>query len=142
MTAASLALQEAVYAALSVDAALATLLGRPNADPADNGVFDHVPEKTAFPYVTIGDDTQADWSDKEVDGEEHTLTLHAWSRHRGRRQVKQILGRLKALLHKQTLAMAGHDSVLIRFDFELTMLDPDGKTYHGAIRFRALTRTA
>ena len=61
-----------------------------------SGVFDHVPEGQAFPYVTIGESTAADFSTKTEAGQEHTITIHAWSRERGRKETKQILARIYA----------------------------------------------
>lgn len=101
-------------------------------------VYDHVPQNADFPYVTLGDDTQADWSAKDARGHEHTLTLHAWSRQAGRTQVKELLGAIVAALGGR-LEVAGHWNVDLYPEFETTFLEEDGKTYHGVIRFRALT---
>lgn len=126
MSDASLAIQTAIFAALA--AALTPVK-----------VYDHAPQNQAFPYVTIGDDTQIDWSSKSMRGEEHTLTIHTWSRARGRKYAKELLADIKEALHEVRLTLTGNFNVLTRFDFAQTFLDEDGITYHGVIRFRALT---
>lgn len=127
-------LQKAIYTVLSGDA---TLLGL-----ATGGVFDCPQEDTSFPYVTIGDDTLADWSSKTFDGKEATITIHSWSEAMGREEVKKIMDRIDTLLHNGSLSMTGHSLVVMQFDFAETLRDPDGRTYHGVQRFRALTKEA
>ena len=126
MSDASWEIQKAVFAAL--DTALSV------------SVYDHVPQNTAPPYVTLGDDTVQDWSTKTTEGEESTLTIHAWSRHEGRKEVKQLLGTIKTALHEVTLSLTGFTNILTRFDFEDTFLDADGLTYHGVMRFKMLVQ--
>ena len=77
----SWALQQAIYTALTGDSTLMAMI---------TGVHDHVPQETAFPYVTIGESTARDWRTVGRKGAEATLILHAWSRSRGRKQAKQI----------------------------------------------------
>ncbi len=134
----SLALQQAIYGALVADG---TLMGMVT------GVFDRAPDGQPCPYVALGEDTVVDASDKLQDGQRHTLNLHVWSRPnpgqagdaRGRKQAKDILARLHALLHRQNIAVTGAILVLLRFEFEETLLDQDGITFHGIARYRALT---
>ncbi len=126
MSLAAWELQRAVYAALT--AAL---------DPVP--VYDDVPAGATGAYVTVGEMTAADASDKTQDGEDHTLTLHVWSTYPGKKEVKELMARIKAALHDQPLAIVGHDLVSLRFEFATDFLDPDGITRHGVIRFGAFT---
>lgn len=123
-------LQKAVFAALDGDATLGALI---------SGVFDHVPPGTEFPYVTVGEVTVRDESTMAKDGQVHTVTVHSWSRGRGRKELKQVMGEVYRILHKGTLAVAGQDVAGMMFEFADTLLDPDGLTYHGVQRFRAVT---
>lgn len=132
MSDASWELQKAVYAALDGDATLGALI---------TGVFDHVPPDTAFPYVTVGEVTVADASTMGKDGQAHTITVHSWSRGRGRKEVKDIMAEVYRVLHKANLALTGHDLAGMMFEFASTLTDPDGLTYHGVQRFRAVTMT-
>ncbi len=128
---ASWALQVAVFEALTANASLTA---------AVSGIYDHVPADTAFPYVTIGETSVSDWSSKTFDGQEHRLTLHVWSRARGRKETKEIFALLYAMLNGADLAVEGQQLVDLRFEFAQTLLDADGLTFHGVQRYRAVTR--
>ena len=123
-------LQQAIFTALTGDAPLMAMI---------TGVHDHVPQDTAFPYVTVGGGTVRAWGAAGVDGVEATLILHAWSRSRGRKEVKQIMGEIHRIVHDADLTVTGHALVWLRFAFSETLLDMDGLTNHGFMRFRALT---
>lgn len=104
-------------------------------------VYDHVPQGTAAvkPYVTLGEDTELDWSTKSFDGRENTHTLHVWSdAHRGRKVCKQAMDAIASALHNNPFSVNGSNHLLCQFEFADTFLDPDGVTYHGVMRFRSL----
>jgi hypothetical protein len=144
---ASWELQKAVRTRLRADATLAALLAT---DPVAGGaaVLDHVPQPedgasaAAFPYVTVGDDTEQEWDTDNTTGREHTLTLHAWSRYLGKKQVKDILDAMKAALHNQPLTVSGLHVVLVLAEYAESFVDPDGITRHGVLRVRVLTEGA
>ena len=125
-------LQQAIYAALASNGALTALLGGPN-------IFDDVPQRADFPYLTFGRSSIRDWSTGTEEGSEHLLTLHVWSREAGRRQVRQIMSLLRATLHDQPLALTGHHLVNLRHELSEARREPDGDTYRGIVRFRAVT---
>jgi len=131
MADAAFAVQTAVYDRLTGDPTLMALV---------DAVNDQVPENAAFPYVAIGEDTAVDFGTKSEPGQELTLTLHAWSRAHGRKQVKDILARVHALLHEQALPVSGFSHVLTRFAFTETFRDPDGLTQHGVARYRVVVQ--
>lgn len=132
MAEASWALQTSVYAALSANALLTTQLGGPK-------VFDDVPPGTAYPYVTLGESIARDWSAGDEPGLEHILTFHVWSRAKGRKGVHEIMGTVHATLHDQQLTVAGHRLINLRHEFSEARREADGETYHGIMRYRAVT---
>ncbi len=132
MASASWALQQAIFAALTADAELTTLLGGAR-------VYDDVPERAEFPYVTFALSNERDWSTGSDDGSEHTLTLHVWSRAAGRREAHEVLGALRRVLNDAALALTGYRLVNLRHEFSEARRDPDGETYHGITRYRAVT---
>ena len=101
-------------------------------------VFDDVPEGTAYPYVVIGEETAIPVGAKDTDGHEHTLTFHVWSQYRGRKEIKQIMQQIYTLLHNVAISITGATLVNIRHEFERTLLESDGITRHGVVRFRAV----
>jgi hypothetical protein len=117
-------MQQALYAALSP--AVAPVL-----------VYDDAPAEAAFPYITLGEATSDQGGDKSQDGERVTVTLHAWSRKSGRREVKELAAKVRAALHNTTLTVAGADPVQLRYEFSTDFLEPETMTKHAVIRFGA-----
>ena len=107
-------------------------------DSASVSVYDDVPENTAYPYVILGEETSANSGTKSLDGIEHTLTLHVWSQYRGRREIKEIMQSLYSLLHNTAITVTGASLVNIRQEFNNTLMENDGITRHGVMRFRAV----
>jgi hypothetical protein len=123
-------LQKSIYQTLSGDAALSAMI---------TGVYDRVPQNTAFPYITIGETTGRDWSSRTTTGMNLVVTLHVFSRAGGRQEALQIMERIHALLHEGDLEMTDQVLIMMRFEMSDVLLEQDGFTYQGVIRFQALT---
>ncbi len=134
-TAASAALRAAIHDALTADAALVNVLGGPK-------IYDEPPRAAAFPYVTLGEARIADFSTGTEPGEEHQLTLHAWSRQGGHKEAHLIAGALLQALDDAALNLADHQLVNFRFSVADVRREADGRTYHALVRFRAVTEPA
>ena len=132
MASASFALQKAIFSKLTTDAGVLAVLGGAR-------VYDEVPVRAEFPYVTFGQTTERDWSTSTEAGQEHIFTLHVWSRGRGRREADEILSAAGAALHNQVLTLAGYKLINLRHEFTDARRDPDGETFHGVSRYRAVT---
>lgn len=122
------ALAAAVYVAL--DAAL------------DVAVYDAAPIEAAFPYVVIGPIRSLAWRADDLDGEDHAVALHVWSRYRGAREVRTLMDTARAALDGAALGLSGHRLVLLDFRGAEDAREADGVTRHGVLRFRALTEPA
>jgi hypothetical protein len=129
---AALPLRTAVRNALIADAPLLALLGGPR-------VHDEVPAATTFPFVALGDGEVRDWSTQDSAGEEHRLTLAAWSRQGGRREASLIAAAILQCLAGASLTLPGHTLVSLRFAEGAVTREGDGRTYAARIRLRALT---
>lgn len=132
MSSPGLELQKAIYQKLKADPPLVALLGGAK-------VYDDAPQRSEFPYVTFGQSTVRDWSTGSDKGHEHIVTLHVWSRVAGRRQVHAIIGAIEVALHEQALLMNGFRLVNLRHENSYARREPDGETYHGTVRYRAVT---
>jgi hypothetical protein len=128
---AALALQEAVFAALAADAGIKALIG----DPAR--LYDDVPRDAAYPYVTIGEAREEDWSTKTEEGSEHRLVFYVWSRYGGRREVKQILSRIRTVLHDASPGVSGYALINLRCEAMEAFRAGDARSYRGVARYRA-----
>jgi hypothetical protein len=56
--------------------------------------------------------------------------------------VLEIVEAIKAVLHDQPLMLPDHQLVNLRHEFSEARLDPDGDTFHGVVRYRAVTEPA
>ena len=128
----ALALQTGLRDALLSDEALVTALG-------GQQVFDDVPREASFPYITIGEIETRDWSTQTSRGNEHTVTVHVWSRHRGRKQVQELIGEVDRILDGTDPPLAGHRLVNLSTVFWTALREPDGEVYRGTVRLRAVT---
>lgn len=135
MTSAAWELQSSIYQALASNGQLASLLGGAK-------IFDDVPRGTPFPYVTIGQSVVRDWSTGSDEGDEHILTVHVWSRAKGRKEVQAIMQAIKAALHDGAVTVSGHRLINLRQELSDARRESDGETYHGLVRYRAVTEVA
>ena len=132
---ASWALQRGVYQALTGSPHLTALLGGAR-------IYDDAPQSAPYPFITLGQSVLRDWSTGTEDGAEHELTLHVWSRAGGKKQVQEIIESVKAVLHDKPLLLEDHHLINLRYGFSEARLDPDGDTFHGIVRYRAVTEPA
>ena len=122
-------IQTAVYSRLNGDSALGGLI---------SGVYDHVPQEVAFPYVVVGDGQSNQWDTDTSLGAEHTIELKTWSRYRGRKEVKDIQQAIYDSLHRHSLSVSGASTVTCEWEMSETFKEPDGLTRQGVDRYRVL----
>lgn len=132
MTNAAWALQAAMFGALSGDAGVVGALGGAR-------IYDDPPQGAEFPYLTFAQSLARDWSTGGGDGQEHTVTLHVWSRETGRKQAFAIIDAVRAALHDAALTLSGHRLVNLRHESSDVRRDASGDHVHGIVRFRAVT---
>lgn len=125
-------LQTTIVTALTSDPGVLALLGGPK-------VFDHVPERAAFPYLTLGRTAVVDWSTGSEDGAEHILTLHVWAKGGSKQETYEIMDKVSTKLHDATLPLTTHRLVNLQLQFAEARQEPDSPAYHGILRFRAVT---
>ena len=124
------ALQSAIYTRLNSDNTLTSTNGAT--------VVDEPLLADTYPLVVIGEETTIDFSRKDVDGGETTINIHVWSQYKGSKETKNIMDRIHTLLHDVSLSVTGFNLINLRFEFSDIMIDPDGVTRHGVMRFRAI----
>jgi hypothetical protein len=102
-------------------------------------IYDEPPKAATYPYITLGESRLSDFSTGTEEGEEHQLTLHAWSHQGGHREAHLIAGALLQALDDAPLSVTGHTLVNLRFSVADIRREADGRTYHAIVRFRAVT---
>jgi hypothetical protein len=125
-------LQSAVYTLLVANAALTAALGGPK-------VYDDVPRRVDFPFVTFGPATEEDWSTSTEAGREHIFTLNAWSRGAGRSEAVAIAAAVEAALQDAALTLNGFALVTLHHQQTTIARTSDGETFNATVRFRAVT---
>lgn len=96
-------------------------------------VFAGAPPAQPMPYADI---SECDGID-HVAGEELTATVHLWSK-KGPHETKGMQDTIRTAVHGQTIALDGWAFVNIRIDDSRHFVDPDGQTWHGVLRIRAI----
>jgi hypothetical protein len=132
MPASAVFLRAAIRGALAADAPLKALLGGAK-------IYDEPPRSAELPYVTLGQDVISDASTATEASDEHTLTLHVWSRQGGHREAHRIAGAVLEALADRPLDLDEHRLANLRFIVADVRREGDGRTYHGIVRLRALT---
>ena len=128
---ATLALRTTLVARLKADAGVADLV-------ADR-IYDHVPEREQFPYVSMRAAARA-WDTTDDYGKEITVEFNAWSRAEGRRQCELILHAVDASLRTIWPAvLTDHRLVNMTFEMADVLREEGGQTYFGYARYRAVT---
>lgn len=123
------AMQTAIHAALTADVALTGMV---------SGVYDHVPAKTVYPYVTIGNMQVSDMSAQGAPLLRMELALYVYSRARGRKEASVIMGELHRLLKEMAVPVEGYALISMRHVTSETVLERDGLTYQGRMRLEAV----
>ena len=135
MTAPAAEVQKAIHAALSADTGVLALLGSAR-------IYDHAPPDVSFPYITFGRTSIYDWSTGTESGTEQLLTLHVWSKGRGKKEAHVLVEAIGQRLNDAELALEGHALVNLRLEYSEVRFDEDQSVHHGLLRFRAVTEPA
>lgn len=123
-----LTLQEAIFSALSANAAIVQKRITVRAD--DSGA------SREYPYIVVGDDELQNWdTDTELGGDSN-VTIHVWSRQPGKKETKEIQGLIYDALHDVELMAAGYKFLPCDWVSSKSFLDADGKTRHGVQVFK------
>jgi hypothetical protein len=132
MSAASWALQQAIFAVLASSDEVQAVAGDPPR------VFDAVPRGSTFPYIVIGDDIETDWSTQTSAGSSHLVTIHIWSRAAGRRETRLAAQAVIDTLDGADVTLDGQALIDLRWLDSQSSRESDGETVHAKLRFRAL----
>ena len=123
------ALQAAIHAELSGDAALTAMIGA-------GSVFDRRMAGKPMPYVVLSEIVTADFAPGV---EEHMVTIEAWSEAEGRKQVQEIAARTKVLLDGAALVLSGFSLISLAHRSTRARREPKTKGQVAEMTFRAVT---
>lgn len=129
---ASAELQRAIHEALASEPELTAILG-------SGRIHDMAAANVPYPYITLGRTSMYDWSTGTELGTEHLVTLHIWSKAKGKREAHEIMDLVANRLHDAELDLEGHHLVNLRLEFSEIVYDENVSVHHGLLRFRAAT---
>ena len=117
---------KAVYVALDATTGLTGIISESlsNADP--------------FPKIWLEDGGADDWSNKDDNGLEAFVNLHVGSQKEGTKEIRGLMDKCHSALHNVDLVLANGQSVLCQFVRHDVVIDSDGVTRHGIMRFKLL----
>lgn len=123
--------QIAIYSTLNGDSTLNALLG-------SNKIFDHVPDNTDYPYLTLHIFPLVPRDNYTKDGVEIEFQITAWVRGpgRGSKDLQAIQKRVDELLHKASLSISGWAMVNCRRSLVEEQTLDDNVTKQGIQRFK------
>lgn len=104
-------------------------------DIVDGRVFDSVPLKAEYPYISLGpmtsDTTLADCL--ELDN--ISIQIDVWSRDVSSAEMRELANAVRQALTKSDLALEKNGLVLFNHENTRELRDPDGLTSHAAVNF-------
>ena len=117
---------KAVYVALDATTGLTGIISESlsNADP--------------FPKIWLEDGGADDWSNKDDNGLEAFVNLHVGSQKEGTKEIRGLMDKCHSALHNVDLVLTDGQSVLCQFVRHDVVIDSDGITRHGIMRFKLL----
>ena len=102
----------------------------------DISTYDSVPQGQPMPYIIIGEDFGTRDDTKDITGEIASVTIHAWSDKKGKKQVKEMTARIEAAIFSSNVDLSGDGFTCLETALEEKQhfIDEDGKTNHGVIK--------
>lgn len=103
-------------------------------------VYDSVPQRTAPPYVTIGEDQLEPFDTDDSRGAEGIVELTVWSgkEHAGRRVAKLIGDEIYDLAHRAKPTVTGYTLAALFWDSSDNVDESDGATRRTVEGYRVL----
>lgn len=122
----SLELQEVIVAALKANVGVAGLLG--------NRIYDNVPEKPEFPFLSWGPESSSNADATCMRGSEVAVQLDVWSRKPGSAECRKVCDLVKRHIEERRYALTTN-AVCPEATVEAVRVfrDADGRTWHGVI---------
>lgn len=132
MSSAEGALQAAVYATLTGDAALTAIIGT-------DGVHDRLLNRTDMPYVLIREMTATDYGADGDGMQEILLVLEAWSARAGHAEAQALAGLVRSVLDDAALVL-GDGFSLVSLLHRKTRVRREARTrlHYAEMIFRAV----
>ena len=105
---------------------------------AGGRVFDHVPERAAYPFVSLSEAESSDVSGFAADQCEVGLSISVWSQSEGFAEAAAIAEMIAQRLHRSNVPQLAGWRAVFNYERDRGLLrDPDGRTRRVLCRYRA-----
>lgn len=105
-------------------------------------VYDMFPQQAKFPYIALGEVSNAPWDDKSKAGHSFLYSIHLWSQYQGRQEITTMTNVVLGLLFPEGCWQPDLGPnlrlVLMIKDMVDYIKDLDGVSVHGIVRVKAL----
>ena len=132
MKSATSELQQAIVQTLSNDADVKEIV--------DGRVFDSVPLKAEYPYVSLGPITSETTLADCLEIDNISVQIDVWSRDVSSAEMRELANAVRQALTKSDLALEKNGLVLFNHENTRELRDPDGLTSHAAVNFEAVVQ--
>ena len=125
--------QKAIFSAITAASisGVVSIIDNPNTEPTS----------ADFPYIQISSSQVIPADAGGDEGKEEFIDIHTWSRYRGQKEVKTIMGAIYDALHHQSLTVTGRNTAFCWLDDERVIDAPDGLTRNGIQTFKITHRS-
>ena len=107
-------------------------------------ILDNVPVNTVFPYLYVADMVGRTGSALALNKQKATdvmLTLHIFSQYSGFKEIDTIIDAIDNLINEKPLTLSGgFTNFFLLFDNYIPIVEKDGLTRHGALRYRMMNQ--
>jgi hypothetical protein len=99
-------------------------------------IYDSTPGQSPLPFIAFGEEQTEPNMTKTSTGEDDAITLEIWSEYRGKKEVKEIEKKIIAAVYSIDRTFAdGAEISYFELENATTIVEQNGKLYHGIIRF-------
>ena len=100
---------------------------------ANGGVHAPAPQDTPLDYVEVGESDAVPADVQTRDGLTETITIHVWTAPGSFSPAKQIMSRIRDVLHGQKLTVSGRSAALANVSSTRVFPDDDEESVHGVV---------
>lgn len=106
-------------------------------------VYDEVPAKPTFPYVTISEVVEVADNTLNQHGRSTLLNIHTWSNYKGNKESFDLLSEIVKKLDKQKIITDSQVMTHVSTHYldHQILKEPESGIRHGVIRFRIFTQS-
>lgn len=93
--------------------------------------YDYVEKNPTYPCIRVGDDPAGPYDTKTHEGLEISLTIHAWSKNKGKKEIKMLLDDIRGKM--KVFSMTNLQAVYFE---HMEVFDESEDVKHGVLEYK------